>query len=290
MIILTRAIAVAFGVGQAMESASQRVAHNLTHRLVKRLASVLLPLGVSFEQFVAAAKTGFVEAAADKISDRDGRVSKAKIAVLTGLPRAEVARLRVQTYRQNISLVPRQRAERVMHGWYTDSAFLNDDGSPADLTHPGLFMDLVRKYSGDIPTRALLDELLNVGMVVLDHGGTVRAVSRHYRTEGSADGLRDLEFDVDAFLADLSAGPPSDRSRSRVSADFLGDSVPSAVLRNVTIRTERFLAALSEYLQNASQQAVPMGKGGHDTTTTLNILMSRFTSSKRALRVKGNTS
>ena len=273
-----------------MESASQRVAHNLTHRLVKRLAGVLIPLGVSFEQFVAAAKTGFVEAAAENISSRDGRVSQAKIAVLTGLPRAEVARLRVQTNRQNKSTVPHQRAERVMHGWFTDSAFLNFDGSPTDLTHPGSLANLVRKYSGDIPTRALLDELLDAGMVSLNHDGIVRAVSRHYRTEGSADNLRHLEFDVDAFLADSSAGPPSDRSRSRLSADFAGDFVPPAVIRNVTIRTERFLAALSEYLQNASQQAVPTDRGEHDMTTTLNILMSRLTSAKRALRAKGNTS
>ena len=271
-----------------MESAQARVAQRLTYCLVKRLASVLLPLGVSFDHFVAAAKTAFVEAAAENIGRRDGRVSQAKISVLTGLPRAEVARLRTHALSSDKPLAPTQRAERVMHGWYTDSSFLNSAGAPINLTHPGSLGALVRKYSGDVPTRALLDELLDGGMVTLDAGGIVRAVSRHYRTDGSTDDLRNLEFDVEAFLAINSAtGSPPTQVRSRLSADFLDDSVPPAVLRNVSIRTERFLSALSEYLQNASRQIESPRKDGREAITTLNLLLSRFTTSRRVVRARG---
>lgn len=272
-----------------MERASERIAQSLTYRLVKRLASVLLPLGVSFEQFAAAAKTGFVEAAAENIGHRNGRVSKSKIAVLTGLPRAEVARLRLQAHRIDQSVVPNQRAERVMHGWYTDSAFLDTSGVPLCLTNPGSFSSLVRRYSGDIPTRALLDELIAAGMVSVELDGTVRAVSRHYRTDGNADALRNFEFDVEAFLAiESSNGSTSGRCGSRLSAAFAGESVPPAVLRNVSIRTERFLGALSEYLQNAAQQFVATKKDEREAVTTLNILLSRFTASRRVARVRGH--
>jgi hypothetical protein len=271
-----------------MESAQAGLAQRLTYCLVKRLASVLLPLGVSFEQFVAAAKTGFVEAAAENISRRDGRVSQAKISVLTGLPRAEVARLRVRSHQNVQPAVPKQRAERVMHGWYTDSTFLDDTGRPINLTHPGSFRGLVRKYSGDIPTRALLDELLDAGMVTLEPGGIVRAFSRHYRTDGNTDDLKNLEFDVEAFLAiDSPTDFPPMQSRSRLSADFLGESVPPAVLRNVSIRTERFLGALSEYLQNAARQIEGGRRDGHEAITTLNVLLSRFAVSRRVVRARG---
>ena len=260
---------------------------SLTYRLVKRLASVLLPLGVSFEQFAAAAKIGFVDAAAENIGHRSGRVSKSKIAVLTGLPRAEIARLRLQVHRIDQPTVPNQRAERVMHGWYTDSAFLDSTGAPLHLTNPGSFSSLVRTYSGDIPTRAVLDELIAAGMVSIERDGTIRAVSRHYRIDGNADELRNFEFDVEAFLAiDAPKGTTSGRSGSRLSATFVGESVPPAVLRNVSIRTERFLGALSEYLQNAAEQFVATKKDERETVTTLNVLLARFTASRRVARVR----
>jgi hypothetical protein len=206
------------------------------------------------------------------------------------LPRAEVARLRIHALPIDKPAVPSQRAERVMHGWYTDSAFLDNAGTPIQLTHPGSFGGLVRKYSGDIPTRALLDELVDAGMVALEAGGIVRAVSRHYRTDGNTDDLRNLEFDVEAFLAiDSATGSPPMRSRSRLSADFLGDSVPPAVLRNVSIRTERFLSALSEYLHNASRQIEYVRKDGHEVITTLNVQLSRFAASRRVARARGRT-
>ena len=271
-----------------MEPASERIAQNLTHRLVKRLASVLLPLGVSFEQFVASAKTGFVEAAAEKINRRGERVSQSKIAILTGLPRAEVAKLRLHARRNDQPTVPNQRAERVMHGWYTDSAFLDNAGTPLRLKHPGSFSGLVRKYSGDIPTRALLDELLAARMVNLEPGGVVRAISRHYRTEGKTDELKNFEFDVEAFLAIASSTSTApDRSRSRLSTDYLGEAVPPSILRNVAIRTERFLDALSTYLQNAASQVADTKKDDKETATTLNIVISRFTATGRVTRTRG---
>ena len=59
---------------------------------------------------------------------------------------------------------------RVVSGWVRDSRFLDSNGQPAVLPVEGngvSFNELVRHFSGDMPVRAVLDELDRVG--VIDH-------------------------------------------------------------------------------------------------------------------------
>ena len=52
--------------------------------------------------------------------------------------------------------------------WRRDKKFLDDDGRPAPLPMSGPdvpFAELVKRFSGDVPVRATLDELIHVGAV-----------------------------------------------------------------------------------------------------------------------------
>jgi hypothetical protein len=65
--------------------------------------------------------------------------------------------------------------ERVVDGWRVDREFLNHAGKPRILPISGArrsFARLVRKYGGDIPHRAVLEELRRLG-AVSDLGGNV---------------------------------------------------------------------------------------------------------------------
>ena len=92
-----------------------------------------------------------------------------RIAILTGLTRKEVQALldmpvqSEERYRDEYN-----RAARVITGWLRDPEFGDGKGHPVPLRMVGKrqsFSALVKRYSGDIPVRAMLDELVRVGAV-----------------------------------------------------------------------------------------------------------------------------
>lgn len=119
---------------------------------------------------------------------RRKRQFKARVACLTGLSRKEVLRLHQNPPPElNGDLEPFNRAARVLAGWLADPAFRNTHGEPATLkfrNKAGVhdFSDLVQAYSGDIPPRAVLDELLRAGNCRMDEDGWIEVVDNVYVT------------------------------------------------------------------------------------------------------------
>jgi len=139
------------------------------------LALVLLPRGMSPKWFSELARSAFVQAAADIARLRNGRVNHSRVAAQTGLTRADVKRLLKQNAFQS-----RKRGqtavERVMDGWLADPEFALRTGQAKKLKiagHRGSFAHLVKKYGGDVPHRAVLDELRRIAAVT-DSDGAVQ--------------------------------------------------------------------------------------------------------------------
>ena len=87
---------------------------------------------------------------------------------------------------------PRQTPmERVIGGWRSDRRFTNGAGNPRTLRISGSepsFILLARKYAGDIPYRAVLDELLRIRAV------DVRGDSVHLRKSSQLRRWHDFGF------------------------------------------------------------------------------------------------
>lgn len=151
-------------------------------KLLTELAFVLLPRGMTPKRFGELARSAFVQAAANMSKLRNGKVNYSRIAAQTGLSRADVKRL----LRSNVfdSVRPDQTpVRRVINGWRTDRKFANRDGSPKRLRISGSsmsFTSLVKKYGGDVPHRAVLDELRRIGAVSGDKD-SVRLQPSHHR-------------------------------------------------------------------------------------------------------------
>jgi len=158
----------------SVSPATVRGATVLQH-LLTEFALVLLPRGMTPKRFAAMARSAFVQAASDMSKLRNGRVNHSRVAAQTGLTRADVKRL--LKYNAFASTNRGQTAlERVMDGWRADREFLNHTGNPELLPVSGArgsFERLVRKHGGDIPHRAVLDELRRIGGVI-DVGSNVR--------------------------------------------------------------------------------------------------------------------
>lgn len=95
----------------------------------------------------------------------------ARAALLSGLSRKEVARLRDLPVLEDAVMTDRHnRALRVIAGWRNDRRFLDVDGKPRALPLKSddsfaSFHTLVGAYSGDVPPRTVLDELRRANCV-----------------------------------------------------------------------------------------------------------------------------
>lgn len=128
------------------------------------LASVLLSRGVTSAVFSELAKRSFITAAARRSTLRNGRINQSQVSVLTGLRRGEVRRVLSTPH-----LTPAHKSplDGVMAGWCTDARFSHPDGTPRRLRFKGArnsFAVLVRSYAGDVPPRAVLNELREMGV------------------------------------------------------------------------------------------------------------------------------
>lgn len=154
-------------------AASKRGAAVL-QELLTELAFVLLPRGMTPRRFGELARFAFVRAATEMSRLRNGRVNYSRVAAQTGLCRADVKRL-LKSNVLEVHTIARAPVERVVNGWRTDRAFAYGPGRPRGLRIAGpsaSFSSLVRKYGGDVPHRAVLDELRRIGAVT-DNGKIV---------------------------------------------------------------------------------------------------------------------
>jgi len=223
-------------------------ANKVAFGIAQRFASLALPLGFSIGEFLAASKEAFIEAATELLKSRGIRPTTSRIAVMTGLTRAEVSRIR-----DGNTILPaavsEPRTERVMNAWFTDPEFLDEDGAPRVLPEFGelSFELLVKKYSGDMPRRALLEELIAGGMATRENGDRIRALRRHHCASSISDEeLSKLETEVELFVAN-----PGTNATRTITVEF-PDGIPPSVRRNINQRTERFLEGISDYLHAES--------------------------------------
>jgi len=158
-------------------------------RLLEPLMKLLLDAGLGVGDFVGLAKVAYVRAASRRGQVGGKEVERptiSQIAVVTGMTSGEVSAILATGEAVSRSTEHnRQRAERVLSGWWTDPTFLTPDGEPAILRMRGprrSFEALCRRYSGQHRTAPLLEELARVGAVRRLPDGRVQALSRTYAT------------------------------------------------------------------------------------------------------------
>ena len=141
---------------------------SVLQRLLTELAFVLLPRGMTPKRFGELARSAFVQVAANASKRQNGRVNHSRVAAQTGLSRSDVKRLLSRSVIDSVR-ADQTPVARVITGWRTDRKFTDSDGKPRRLRISGSsisFTSLVKKYGGDIPHRAVLDEMLRIRAVI----------------------------------------------------------------------------------------------------------------------------
>lgn len=196
--------------------------HRALYRILRPLARLLLRNGIPFGEFADLVKRAYVEAALEDFGDGRRKPTDSRAAVMTGLTRKEVRRHREILSGEGASAVSAShsnRASRVVSGWVHDAAFQDVNGEPALLPLDGVlsFSELVRRHSGDMPPRAVLDELLRVGVVGVDaESGRLALRQRAYVPAGdSEEMLQIFGEDVSDLIATIDHNLVSGESGSQ---------------------------------------------------------------------------
>lgn len=152
-------------------------------RLLRPLVRITLRQGLSAEAFEEVVRRVYVDVAEKDFALAGKKQTTSRIGVLTGLNRKEVARLKkMPLASEDQQPASRNRVERVVSAWLSDAVFQDEKGDPRPLDFLGeaSFSELVRRYSGDMPARAVADELIRIGVLAESDDRKLRLLSRGY--------------------------------------------------------------------------------------------------------------
>lgn len=258
-----------------MPSPSQLLTRTLS-RLLRPLIRISLRYGFAFNSFSELVKRLYIEVAENDFTENNRRQTMARISVLTGINRKDAKRLSdlppVEESGVDESF---NRSVRVISGWLRDHDFRDKKGDPEALPFDGdafSFIELVRRYSGDMSPRVLADELLRVGAVEYTRHGDLRLTSRGYVPGGDeVDKLRILGDDVRDLINtidhNMQCDPENTLFQRKVAyVSFPAEHLPkfrelnSELSQHLLEQLNKWLAA-HDNLESPSSEYVRVGVG-----------------------------
>jgi hypothetical protein len=247
-------------------------------RILRQITRVLLRNGIAYPEFEEYARRAFAQVAWEDFRVDGRKPSVSRVAVVSGLNRKEVKRLLETPPDAAMGEEQRyNRAARVVTGWLRDTEYRGIDGQPRALSldDPDRgFPALVRRYSGDMPTRAVLDELVRVGTVRVD-GGVAVLMQRSYAPKGDdGQGLHILGTDVSDLIATIDFNLQSDgptRFQQKVSYDNVPEEALPAWRAYAAEHSLALLESLDRRLSISDRDANPEIEGTGRVRTGVGI-------------------
>lgn len=253
-----------------MKTSSSHALSTATRKLLQPLVRIFLRNGKAARSFYDLVKQTYVDLAREEFGIQGKKATVSRIAILTGLTRKEVKALLAQP---KTGAGPMEeeynRAARVIAGWLKDLRFSDGRGHPAPLPlegKRGSFAALVKVYSGDIPVRAMLDELLHVGAVQHMKDGRICLRSRGYIPQNSApEKLSILGTDTADLIATIDHNVYVNPKKPRFQRKVMYDNVPVEAAQEfqaiAAARSQELLEALDRWLSNRDRDVNPSTKG-----------------------------
>jgi uncharacterized protein (DUF1786 family) len=226
--------------------------------MFRPIARVMLRAGISWRELSDVLKTTYVEVATEDFGIRGRPTNISRVAILTGLTRKEVRRLRDLLEEASPEVFTRMNAAtRVLSGWYQDAEFHDEAGRPAALPatgDSGSFEALCHKYSGGVAAATMLKELKHVGAVIDNETGRLQVKMRTYmptmmdpeRMLSSGSVLEDMGYTV-AYNLDRSETDPGRFERRATNTRMPAKAVP-AFREFIEIEGQAFLERVDAWL------------------------------------------
>ena len=152
--------------------------------VLRPIVKILLRYGIGYNEFAETAKMAFVDVGSTDFGIRGRPTNISRVAVMTGLTRKEVRRIRTRI--ENGADAVRVRSTpitEILHRWHAEREFLDERGRPASLPFNGArgsFSSLVKQFGGDVPAGAMRTELKRVGSVEELENGCLSVKKRSF--------------------------------------------------------------------------------------------------------------
>lgn len=240
-----------------------------TQSVLRPLVRILLRNGVPFGAFAEMARRVYVEVAEKEFALPDKKQTVSRISTLTGLTRKDVTRIQAAETAAAADNERYHRPARVIGGWVREKAYHDKRGRPADLPMDGAsgsFAALVKEFSGDIPPRAIADELLRVGAIEELPDGRVRLLTRGYVPRGDqAQKLGILGADVADLVRtidhNLTSAPTEAYFQRRVSYDNIPREMVASASRTLARKAQSCLESMDGTLAAMDRDRNPKLQG-----------------------------
>ena len=239
-------------------------------KILRPLVRILLRNGISYGTFADLAKGVYIDVARQEFSMGDRKQSTSRVSILTGLSRKEVTRVRkLQRPNDQRSAEQYNRAARVIAAWLREPDFIDEEGQPAILPMSGggaTFSELVRRFSGDIPARAIRDELMRVGALEQLEDGRIRLLARAYIPKTSEiDKIHILGTDVSHLISTIDHNLRPDTPEPFFQRKVAYDNLPQEVLpqfRRLTVcKAQSLLETMDRWLARHDRDTNPAVAG-----------------------------
>lgn len=255
----------------------KKVLRRACHVLLRPIASVFLKSGMTWKEFSDIAKTVFVSVASDEFGIKGRPTNVSRTSILTGISRKEVKRQR-DLKESDASLLPVKTtdATRLLSAWHQDPIYLDQHGLPLPLQLVGAtpsFRSLFETYGGDTPEQTLVKELTNVGSMVVEVDGKLRATRRYHMPVQTDIGhvqifCSNLNHHANTLCNNL-YGDESGRRLEGVAMNYDVDPDAAADFRDFVDRAgQRFLEEIDAWLgdhrvdsNDASKTPISLGLG-----------------------------
>lgn len=239
-----------------MNNEVNRILRESALKILRPLVRVMIRNGVSSGNFEELVRKAYVDEAFSVGEKNKQKTTISSVSAQTGLSRKEVKRLHEQDEIDNIEIEQKyNRAIRVISGWRNDPAFTDTDGITLTLPvdgEQGSFADLVKKYSGDIPTKAMLDLLLAADCVSIDKNRVELVKHAYVPGKDSAEVIRILGTDTNELLNtvdhNLTAVDGDKRFQRKVSTAVLDKSAIEEFKALAENRSQALLEELDAWL------------------------------------------
>lgn len=254
-------------------------------RILRPVVRQLLRHGITYGTFSQLAKRVYYQVASEEFALPQRKQSDSRVALITGLTRRDVAALR-DAPRDVLPELDAHLATRLIDRWTTDKRYLTDSGNPRQLPLESRrggdpsFSQLVREVGGDIPPRALLDELQRVNCVELQATRTVRLLQRTYIPAGdSPERLEMMGEDVSELASVIAHNlehPAHDAFlQQKVVYDNIGADALEELRAELRRLGEAFLRRVNKIISAKDRDRNPKAPGGERRRVALGVYYSQ---------------
>ena len=236
---------------------------NAVVKILRPLVRILLRNGFSVGHFEELARKAFVDEAFAQAHRKGNKVTVSSVSAQTGLSRKEVKRLNeLDNPQQSDSGDKYNRAIRVISGWLNDPRFVSDEGVARVLpleSGDHSFAQLVKNYSGDIPTRAMLDLLEAAGSAETVDGHVYLISHAYVPGNDPVDILNILGTDCNELINtidhNLTCTADQKRFQRKVSSSLLARDSLESFHQHARQRSQALLEELDNWLSQHEASA-----------------------------------